>query len=115
MAPTVVGSRWWTDLLGFLFVPYSLFTLTWLPTQRAAADEDAAAFANRVQRLVAGEARLQPTRSALPSLLHLSKGKFPSEYTSVDAVEFAKRWLVESERRQRQAHFLLFSLCFLMN
>ena len=71
---THIGSRWWSDLLWFLFVPYTLVTLTWLkPLESSAAERtadgntesQATALAERCASMIADELQIAKTRHVL--------------------------------------------------
>ncbi|XP_054718260.1 lipid droplet-regulating VLDL assembly factor AUP1 homolog isoform X2 [Uloborus diversus] len=81
VAPSVLGSRWWSDMFWFLFLPYTIFTVKYLPKQEKGEDSSDD-FCKRVQNIIARELGLQMTK-----------------YTSSDKVEYAKNVLQNSLRR----------------
>jgi len=81
VATSVLGGSWWQDTLWFLFSPFTVFRLRWLPSVTRETAESAEDFCRRVALAMADEAGLAVTN-----------------YTSQDAVEAAKRHLREEER-----------------
>lgn len=81
LAPSPLASRPWTDLFWFLFVPFTLFTVRYLPCVQKREDESVEEFADRVQSVVAAKLGLIPTK-----------------YTVSDKLEHEKRYLLELER-----------------
>lgn len=61
ISPSVIDSYWWTDLLWFLFVPYSCFHLEMLPAVERTAAESVEGFTGRVQRLIASSLNVSAT------------------------------------------------------
>jgi ancient ubiquitous protein 1 len=84
ISPIVLGSRWWLDIFWFLFVPYTHFHMVWLPIQRRQHSPDVEQqetpedFSKRTQVLMCSVSNLKPTH-----------------HTSVDAVDYAKRVLLD--------------------
>lgn len=85
VATSPIGSRWWTDLAWFAFVPYTHFQLRILPVQQKGSDETVEDFTARIQTLMATELNVTPTK-----------------YSSADKVEFVKRHLVSTGHRTSQ-------------
>lgn len=86
IAPSILGGRWWADLMWFLFVPYSYFYIRTLPAETQDDAETVEEFTSRVQGLMAKALEIQPT-------LH----------TSADKVEYAKRKLFSPPSETTQA------------
>ncbi|XP_076364775.1 lipid droplet-regulating VLDL assembly factor AUP1-like isoform X2 [Tachypleus tridentatus] len=76
IAVSVIGSRWWSDLFCFLFVPFTLFTLRYLPVMTKHTEEDFEEFTKRVQVSMAKELGIVATN-----------------FTCADKVDHAKRIL----------------------
>lgn len=76
VALSVLGSQWWSDLLWFLFTPYTLFTFRYLPRMQKGRDEDVDHFAKRVQTEMAKALKITATN-----------------YTIADKSEYVKRIL----------------------
>ncbi|XP_014669212.1 PREDICTED: ancient ubiquitous protein 1-like [Priapulus caudatus] len=96
ITPSPIGSRWWTDLMWFAFVPYTKFHLRILPVQVKENTESIDDFAVRVQHLMAQELHIVPTK-----------------HTSADKVEYVKRHFDTSDAspvplRQKQKEQLLY-------
>lgn len=70
---SIVGSRWWSDMLWFLFVPYTIFRIRFLPVQCKKDFDTSEDFCESVQESICQELALEKTY-----------------YTSADKVEYAK-------------------------
>lgn len=70
---SVLGSRWWSDMFWFLFVPYTVFTVRFLPVIHKADFENLEAFSKHVKEEMCKEVGLEETN-----------------FTSADKVEYAK-------------------------
>ncbi|XP_071442000.1 lipid droplet-regulating VLDL assembly factor AUP1-like isoform X2 [Hetaerina americana] len=81
LAPSPLASRPWMDLFWFLFVPFTLFTVRYLPCVQKKEGETTEEFSDRVQELVAANLNLMPTK-----------------YTAADKAEHEKRHLLELAR-----------------
>lgn len=79
IAVTVLGSRWWSDLFWFLFVPWTIFTLKYLPVLKRESEESAEDFSQRVQSVMAHKL-----------------GQTATAFTCNDKVEYAKKVLREA-------------------
>uniref|UniRef100_A0A914W4F2 CUE domain-containing protein n=1 Tax=Plectus sambesii TaxID=2011161 RepID=A0A914W4F2_9BILA len=86
VATSVLGGSWWQDTLWYLFSPFTIIRLRWLPSMTRQDSENAEDFCRRVAQAMAEEAGLALTN-----------------YTSQDAVEAAKRHIGEQERLRRAA------------
>ncbi|KAG8232398.1 hypothetical protein J437_LFUL016176 [Ladona fulva] len=86
ITPSPLASRQWVDLFWFLFVPFTLFTVRYLPCVQKKDDESEEEFAERVQNLIAAALSLSPTK-----------------YTVSDKLEHEKRYLIELERASLMA------------
>lgn len=74
VAPSILNSKWWADLLWFFFVPFSVFHLRYLPEMSQTDDETPQEFAKRVQTAMAESLNVEPTM-----------------FTSGDKMEYVKR------------------------
>ncbi|XP_046384418.1 lipid droplet-regulating VLDL assembly factor AUP1-like [Ischnura elegans] len=81
LSPSPLASRPWMDLFWFLFVPFTLFTVRYLPCVQKKEGETNEEFSDRVQELVAANLNLIPTK-----------------YTVADKAEHEKRHLMELAR-----------------
>lgn len=77
---SVTNSKWWNDLFWFLFVPFSVFHIRYLPVMTQNDDETPQEFAKRVQVAMAD-----------------SLGIVPTAFTSIDKLEYIKRQLFEQQ------------------
>ncbi|XP_064603178.1 lipid droplet-regulating VLDL assembly factor AUP1-like isoform X2 [Liolophura sinensis] len=78
-----LGSTWWADLFWVLFLPYTLFTVKYLPVLTKEEEETVEAFAKRAQEAIANDLGLQVT-----------------SHSDADKVEYAKRMLFERSQAQ---------------
>lgn len=74
VAPSILNSKWWADLLWFFFVPFSVFHLRYLPEMSQTDDETPQEFAKRVQTAMAESLNVEATT-----------------FTSGDKMEYIKR------------------------
>ncbi|KFM59414.1 Ancient ubiquitous protein 1, partial [Stegodyphus mimosarum] len=81
VAFSVVGSRWWSDLFWFLFVPYTVFRIRFLPVAEREDTESAEMLCSKVQKEIGKELGLEVTT-----------------FTSADKVEYTKYILKEDGR-----------------
>lgn len=72
---TSLASTWWTEVLWFMFVPYTVFTLKYLKTRH---NPDHETLVREVERDIADALELQP-----------------SSFTVSDKTEYEKRYLME--------------------
>lgn len=79
ISPSLAGTSAWCDFLWLLFVPYTVFTLRFLPPMEKTEKESPEEFSKRVQYAMAAALRLTPT-----------------VYTYKDKVEYAKRLQVSN-------------------
>ncbi|XP_049777381.1 lipid droplet-regulating VLDL assembly factor AUP1-like [Schistocerca cancellata] len=86
VAPTLLSSSTWADLFWFLFTPYTMYTLIFLPVMRREEDEDDSAFAKRLQTEIAAALGLSATTC-----------------TAADKAEWAKRRAAELRRQAAAA------------
>jgi len=75
VSPSILGGRWWIDVLWFLFLPYTIFHIRILPTKKL-HEASSSDFSRSVQQYIAAEMGIQATA-----------------HTSADKVEYAKRKL----------------------
>ncbi|XP_066998744.1 lipid droplet-regulating VLDL assembly factor AUP1 [Anabrus simplex] len=80
VAPTALATTSWADVFWFLFSPFTVFTLKYLPAMQSNG-EDGVQFSERVQKAIA---------EAL--------GVLPTKYTAGDKAEYEKRFLLEQNR-----------------
>jgi len=76
ISPSILGSRWWSDFFWFLFVPYTAFTVRFLPVVHRADFETTDDFCKYVQKIICKDLKLAETN-----------------FTSSDKVEYAKSLL----------------------
>ncbi|KAK6048608.1 hypothetical protein COOONC_13887 [Cooperia oncophora] len=76
ITPSLLGSTWWADVAWFVFLPVSVYHLTWLPVLQRREHETVEEFSLRVETAIAEYLGLVVTN-----------------LTHVDAVEAAKRHL----------------------
>ena len=81
---TSISSTWWTDVFWFMFVPYTVFTLTYLKVK---SHSDHEVLARQVE-------------SDIAKLLNIKT----SSFTVTDKLEYEKRYIIEnSHTRSRRA------------
>jgi len=73
--PNVLGTTITQELMYLFFVPYFLWELTFLPLQNRYEDETPVEFAARVQKMIANELGIYPTKYSFKDALVLRKKK----------------------------------------
>lgn len=84
ISPSVIGSRWWSDLLWFFFSPCTIFTIRYLPAMCLEDGTSEEEFTKRVQETMASALSLCATN-----------------YTCADKVEYLKRVLFQPVTQDR--------------
>uniref|UniRef100_T1IIU4 Lipid droplet-regulating VLDL assembly factor AUP1 n=1 Tax=Strigamia maritima TaxID=126957 RepID=T1IIU4_STRMM len=80
---SVAGSRWYADLFWFFFIPFTIFTVRYLPEDTKDEDEDEQDTANRVQETIAAELKLRATSLSTSDILEYIKRNLTPIQTTV--------------------------------
>lgn len=78
---SVLGSSWYSDYFWSFFVPYSVYTIKYLPVIEKDAEESSESFAERIQAAIAENMNLAKTN-----------------FTKFDKAEYEKRFLKDRHR-----------------
>ncbi|KAK7582684.1 hypothetical protein V9T40_014129 [Parthenolecanium corni] len=79
--PSVLGSSWYSDYFWFFFVPYSIYSVKYLPVIEKIDGEEDEVYAERVQAVIADNMRISKTK-----------------YTYSDKMEYEKRYVKDKHR-----------------
>ncbi|GAB6023444.1 Ancient ubiquitous protein 1 [Chamberlinius hualienensis] len=74
ISPSVLGSRWWSDLFWFIFSPCTIFTVRYLPDMKYDIETSVEDFTKQVQETMSNALKIQATN-----------------YTAADKTEYLKK------------------------
>ncbi|CAB3403443.1 unnamed protein product [Caenorhabditis bovis] len=89
VAVSEIGASWWTDLVCFFIIPFTIIHVTYLPTVHRREQENVEEYAERVSGIIAGELGIET-----------------SKFDTSEASEAIKRWKKnkELEKSSREAN-----------